>query len=225
MAQLTITRGHQGVIALAQRGIGLDDAAIARIVNRNTHCECYLATPFSALAMRRFYGTVQGDDITVEAVVLRDALEAELNVNTPPDGAGISIDVPAAPGGLLAWPGALPPSDGYKLVETIPGATVQELITAGRQLARQFSTVVGPPRSLLSSPVITCTAGDTMVVIPMRVMFALNACSFVPSADAEPQTRRMRVAKANLWNRIEAYYGTIYWHDRMLGEQLGQPLA
>ena len=52
------------------------------------------------------------------------------------------------------------------------------------------------------------SAGDTMVAVPMRCVFALTAMGFVPEAPSAEEIVRVRVLPA--WLRIDARFGSVF---------------
>ncbi|MBV7281859.1 hypothetical protein KR227_05460 [Corynebacterium sp. TAE3-ERU30] len=195
-----LSSGQQGILALITRALALDSDAHIRIARRSGGLECFVHTPFSVLAGRRAEGTIASDGAVYRA---QDLLTSE--------GTGLDPQPSPAPGGALSWPGALPPEDGWELIESIPGAAVRQLVDAGRGLAKQFSTTMGPPVSLLNSTVISCSAGEITVEVPMRAVFALNAFGFIPTDTSEPSHNRLLVSRSGRWVRIDAYYGSVWY--------------
>lgn len=216
---LNITAGERGILALIRRAMRIDANAYARITQRQPNTlEVFATTPFSVYAARRAAGTASEHDAVYPAAALLEGNAGADNGEAPHGGAtpGASIclrrGIDAAPAGPLAWPGPLPPADGYEHLETIPGAAVTQLADSGKQLARQFSSALGPPRSLLDSTVIECTDGEKRASIPMRAVFALNAFRFVPPAPEDPAHGRLIVSSVGRWVRLDAFYGSVYVH-------------
>ncbi|WKD60578.1 hypothetical protein CCICO_02655 [Corynebacterium ciconiae DSM 44920] len=197
---MQLSQGQQGIVALLRRALALDTQAHARIAVREGGIECFVTTPFSVVAARRAQGTFGSHGAVYRAADL-------LN----PEGSELVVEPHPSAGGALSWPGALPPAEGYERVESIPGAAVRQLVDAGRGLAKQFSTAMGPPASLLNSTVISCSTDTSTVDVPMRAVFALNACGFIPTDTSEPSRNRLLVSLSGRWVRIDAYYGTVYY--------------
>ena len=106
-----------------------------------------------------------------------------------------------------AWRGVLPPTAGFVHLDDVPARVLLELARDGGQLARDHGGP-GPPVSLLDQEVITVSAGDDSVTVPMRCVFALTAMSFLPDSAGPDEVVRVR-ALPN-WLRIDARYGSVY---------------
>jgi hypothetical protein len=114
-----------------------------------------------------------------------------------------------------AWRGALPPVEGFVHVDDVPARTLVELAEQGVQLAKEHGSSHGPPASLLDQTVLTVSAADTQVKVPMRVVFALTAMDFIPHSGDKADSRRIspteivRVRATKTWLRIDARYGSV----------------
>lgn len=183
----------RGLLTLLRRAIALDAGAAARVQTvSETASNVFVTTPFDCVAARRTASLPEG---VFQGQLLIDALP-----NTP---------TPLPPS---AWPGALPPVDGFVLRDTVPIATVRKLADEGRTLARQFSGPAGPPRSLLSNTVITADAESANPVeVPMSMIFAATSLGLIPGFDAPAEIpRQMRVSTCGSWTRLDAAYGSVY---------------
>lgn len=181
---LTITNGEQGLKALLSRAVALDANALLRLQPKGDVIEAFVTTPFEVLASRRVTGTVEGDTVFRAA----DWTPA-----------------------LAAWPGALPPVSGFEELDIIPVDVVRELADQGRDLARQFSGPLGPPKSLLDQTVLEVTSGTNRAEITMRAIFTCTSLGLIPGIATHPDIpRHLRVATAGRWTRIDAPFGSVY---------------
>ncbi|MEH0147366.1 hypothetical protein V6D40_06775 [Corynebacterium sp. Q4381] len=183
----------RGLLTLLRRAVALDAGAVARVQAVGADASnVFVTTPFDCAAARRSTALEEG---VFQGQLLIDALP-----NTP-------NPLPAS-----AWPGALPPVDGFVLRDTVPIATVRKLADEGRALARQFSGPAGPPRSLLSNTVITADAeSSNPVEVPMSMIFAATSLGLIPGFDAPANIpRQMRISTCGSWTRLDAAYGSIF---------------
>lgn len=201
MDTLSLASGAQGLRALLSRAVGLDAQALVRLRKHDDSViEAFVTTPFEVVASRRCGGQVSRDGAVVRAA---DILQA-------PDTSELG------PGLDASWPGALPPSTGFTLLDVLPAAVVRELADAGQSLARQFSGPLGPPASLLNQTVLTVTGEQGEAEIPMRMVFALNALGLTPGFSAPMDIpRQLRVSVCGRWIRVDAPYGTVYRSTRL----------
>lgn len=147
--------------------------------------EVFVTTPFSVIAGRRTTAKLPEGTFTA---------------------ASLLADTPVLSGN---WPGALPPVGDWSELERIPAGEALRLVQQGQDLARQFSSSLGPPASLLSSPVIEAEGWQ----IPMRVIFALSSMGFLPPAYATGDfPREIRLATSGRWLRVDAPFGSVYLH-------------
>ena len=186
----------QNLATFVERVLRLDEAAVVRLKARNDDVVvAWAATGFEVLAARVVNGRVAPSDLCAGA----DALSHELPGSGRID-PGFAMD--------SAWRGALPPDDGFSHLDDVPAAAVLELFHRGVELAREHSGPQGPPPSLLDQDVLTVSAGDIEVGIPMRCVFALTAMGFVP--DPLPENEVVRVRVHPTWLRIDARFGSVY---------------
>lgn len=191
MKAIEVTGGEAGMQAMLQRAIGLDADAKVRLQQVGQAANVYVTTPFGVLACRRVTGQVR---------------------NTAPLRADNWMSVGD-------WPGALPPAEGFELLDTVPADVAHDLAEQGRSLARQFSGPLGPPASLLDQQVLEVENPETgkTTQIPMRMVFACTAMGFVPPAfhAREDIPRTLRVSTAGSWVRIDAPFGSVYFAKRL----------
>lgn len=194
---------RENLATFLTRAQRLDPAAVVRLRRRGEGLvTAWVATGFEALATRTVGAELQVDDATVGA----DTVLAALDVPGPID-LGYSMD--------SAWRGALPPAAGFGHIDDLPARTLVELAERGADLAKEHGSNHGPPVSLLDQTVITVSAGEDEVEIPMRVVFALTSMDFIPhagdraEADRIPPGESVRVRATRTWLRLDARYGSI----------------
>lgn len=198
--------GAQGLIALLQRAHRMDSQAVCRLQAwNNTNTTVYVATPFDVVAARRIQHG-EGDFAPLEGAVLRVGEVLALGEISPESLATLPRVAPA-------WVGALPPAQGFTLVETIPADAVYRLAEEGRSLAGQFSGPLGPPASLLSQVVVDATGEDGIrAQVPMRMIFAASSLGLIPGLSAGLDVPRVvRVSVAGRWVRLDAAFGSVYY--------------
>ena len=187
-----LSQGAEGVRSLAQRAQGLNARALVRTRQLpGGVVEAFVTTPFDVLASRRAQGRTSVD---AGALVVADFLAT---------GSG--------PNAQASWPGALPPAEGFSLIDEVPAEVALPLSTEGHNLARQFSGPAGPPRSLLDQTVLTVSGNDQEAHIPMRMIFACTSLGLIPGFAAPTSVPRyLRVSACGRWVRIDAAFGTVY---------------
>ncbi|MDN5757140.1 MAG: hypothetical protein L0H59_01205 [Tomitella sp.] len=194
-----------------ERAARLDASALVRIVERPGGGAVWTSiTGFDTLVGRTFRLDMAPADICVAADGLASALgAAQGDVTVDP---GLPMDT--------AWRGTLPPADGFEHVDDVPARELVALSAQGADVARENSTMTGPPRSLLDQIVLEVSGGGHNVEVPLRSVFALTAMGFVPDAAQEPITgtvdvRRIsadepvRVRATRTWVRLDARYGSV----------------
>ncbi|MCP2278630.1 hypothetical protein [Nocardia amikacinitolerans] len=194
---------RENLATFLSRAVRLDQAAVVRLRRRGErYVSAWVATGFEALAVRTVVAELGVDDVTVGA----DLVLAGLASGSPID-LGYSMD--------SAWRGALPPIDGFAHVDDVPARTLVELAERGAELAKEHGSQYGPPASLLDQTVLTVSAADTQVEVPMRVVFALTAMDFIPHSGEKAEARRIppaeivRVRATPTWLRLDARYGSV----------------
>lgn len=210
-----------GLRALLARATGLDASASVRLRQHDSdQTEVFVTTPFEVVASRRVDGVVGRDGAVVSAQALLDALHTAPD----PELTGSPVVLKLGPARDPSWPGALPPADGFREIDSLPVGVVRELADQGQQLARQFSGPMGPPSSLLNQPVITVesTPGEESEVaaqkveISMRMIFACTNLGLIPGFAAPMDVpRHLRVAGKGRWVRVDAPFGSVYHSTRL----------
>ncbi|MBF6351383.1 MULTISPECIES: hypothetical protein [Nocardia] len=194
---------RENLATFLTRAQRLDPAAVVRLRRRGEGLvTAWVATGFEALATRTIGAELMVDDATVGA----ETVLAALNAPGPID-LGYSLD--------SAWRGALPPVTGFGHIDDLPARTLVELAERGADLAKEHGSNHGPPASLLDQTVITVSAGEDEVLIPMRVVFALTSMDFIPhsgdraEANRIPPGESVRVRATRTWIRLDARYGSV----------------
>ncbi|MGW5387283.1 hypothetical protein [Nocardia sp. NPDC003963] len=194
---------RENLATFLTRAQRLDPAAVVRLRRRGSGLvAAWVSTGFEALATRTVAAELAADDVTVGADTVLSGLSA-----AGPIDLGYSLD--------SAWRGALPPDSGFGHIDDLPARTLVELAERGADLAKEHGSEHGPPASLLDQTVLTVSAGQVRVQVPMRVVFALTAMDFIPHAgdraDAEriPPGESVRVRASNTWLRLDARYGSV----------------
>lgn len=183
--------------AFVARSVRLDQQAVVRLRSRREMVEAWVATPFDVLATRTVRGTVSPADVTVSGNELLAALAIV---------GGERLD-PGPPRDLL-WRAALPPGDGWLVVDELPVQVVADLADRGIEVARQNPGPRGSaPTSLLDQNVLTVSGAGLDVKVPMRCLFALSGMGFLTGdTDAE---ETVRVTATDSWLRLDARYGAV----------------
>lgn len=205
---LTLLGGGDGLRVFLARVVGLEPTATVRLRQLGADAiDVFATTPFEVVAARRARGRVSRDGAVVSAQTLYAGL-------VDSDSRGGEIDL--GPAQDFAWPGALPPAEGFVLLDTLPVTVARDLSDQGRQLARQFSGPLGPPTSLLNQPVIEVEGAGQTVEIPMRMVFACTNLGLIPGLSAPQDVpRHLRVAGLGRWVRLDAPFGSVYHSTRL----------
>ncbi|MBC3185017.1 hypothetical protein H7347_00195 [Corynebacterium sp. zg-331] len=204
---LRIRAGAPGLESLLARAVGLDASALARL--RSTpdghHVDVFVTTPFEVVAARRVEGQASREGAVVGAHDLYGAVAARSSAR--------DIGVARDP----SWPGALPPAEGFRLLDEVPVSVVRGLADQGQALARQFSGPLGPPASLLNQPVLEVSGEEgSSVAVPMRMIFTCTALGLIPGfATPVEVPRHLRVSALGRWVRVDAPFGTVYHSTRL----------
>ncbi|WP_432917231.1 hypothetical protein [Nocardia sp. CA-290969] len=194
---------RENLATFLTRAQRLDPATVVRLRRRGQGLvAAWVATGFEALATRTIGAELVADDVTVGAETILFALRSPGPIDL-----GYSLD--------SAWRGALPPATGFGHIDDLPARTLVELAERGADLAKEHGSGHGPPASLLDQTVITVSAEQEQVQIPMRVVFALTSMDFIPhSGDRAESTRippgeLVRVRASRTWLRLDARYGSV----------------
>ena len=196
---------------LLRRLLRMDESSVVRIADPGGgYLRVWSRTPFGALVSRVVVGTMPAGDVVCGA----DHLLGELDVLPRGDREG-RLD----PGMPLtsAWHGVLPPDGDFRVLDSVPAQVLLDLEASGKEAARDAGPL-GLPPSLLDQTALTVRSrsGDS-VGVPMRSVFALTGCGFVPSSDGRaPEDEPVRVSVRGAWVRLDARYGTVHWRPESL---------
>jgi hypothetical protein len=201
---------REDLSTFVERALRLDDASVIRLRERpGGQVVAWVATGFDVLASRVVGGRVRPADLSAGADGLARGLRGmDRSGHVEP---GFAMD--------SAWRSALPPDTGFVYLDDVPARVVLDLAQRGVALAKEHSSAHGPPASLLDQEVVSVSAGDSAVGIPMRCVFALTAMGFLPQSTkledefapesvAPDEVVRVRVLPA--WLRVDARFGTVY---------------
>lgn len=182
--------------AFVARSVRLDQHAVVRLRGRaGGIVDAWVATPFDVLATRSVRGRVRPADVTVSGNELLAALAIVGGERLDP---GPPVD--------LMWRAALPPGDGWQLVDELPVRVVSDLADRGIEVARQNPGPRGSaPTSLLDQHVLTVSGSGLDVQVPMRCLFALSGMGFLADGDGDT----VRVTATDSWLRLDARYGAV----------------
>lgn len=127
-------------------------------------------------------------------------------------------------GGVVAWPvrrdvawrAALPPADGWRRLDAVPGDVVRDLVRAGREALR--AVPAGAPasagESLLDHESLTVSGAGRTAAVPLRVLSALTRMGFL---GADRPAGDVVVSATGGWVRLAAAYGSAYQHTAAPG--------
>ncbi|CRK55352.1 FIG00820499: hypothetical protein [Alloactinosynnema sp. L-07] len=182
--------------AFVARAVRLDQQAVVRLRGREGGLiDAWVATPFDVLATRTARGSVEPNDITVFGNELLAGLAVVRSERFDP---GPSRD--------MQWRSALPPTQHWQMVDSIPARAVSELTDKGLAVARENVGPQGnPPASLLDQSVLTVTGDGLEIKVPLRCLFALSGMGFLTDGDDE----NIRVTATDSWMRLDARYGAV----------------
>lgn len=186
--------------AFVARSVRLDQHAVVRLRGRTSGRDrgvvhAWVATPFDVLATRSVRGSVRPSDVTVSGNELLAALAVVGGERLDP---GPAMD--------LMWRSALPPGDGWQVVDELPMRVVSDLADRGIEVARQNPGPRGSaPTSLLDQHVLTVSGSGLDVQVPMRCLFALSGMGFLTDGD----DGTVRVTATDSWLRLDARYGAV----------------
>ncbi len=183
--------------AFVARSVRLDQQAVVRLRGRSGDLlDAWVATPFDVLATRTVRGQVHPADVTVSGNELLAALAVV---------GGERLD-PGPPRDLM-WRAALPPADGWLVVDELPMRIVADLADRGVEVARRNPGPRGSaPTSLLDQNVLTVSGSGLDVKVPMRCLFALSGMGFL---DGGGDSATVRVTATDSWLRLDARYGAV----------------
>lgn len=197
------------IAPLLRRATGLDAASLVRLRRHDDRLTALVRLPFEVLAAR----TIQLDaertadrDTDVDACFGAAQLLAWID--------GDTNEVPAARD--AQWRGAVPPSTGWRRVDTVPDTDVRPIVRAGATTLQLAAAREGVPGAqlraevadaLLDSVVLTVDDGTRPVQITLRMLSAVTRLGFLPRGSY------VAVDVAGRWTRVAAAYGSVF-HER-----------
>jgi hypothetical protein len=176
---------------MAERAVLIDPLAVLRFRGMADQVAGFVRLPYEVIAGRAV-ATTDSDsyDATVSAV---DFLQWV-------DGGGCAGEPPHRD---AHWLSALPPRAGWQRIETVPDTAVRDLVRAGAQLARDTTTKPGQ-EALVKAIVLTATAGDQTVDVPLGALSGLTRMGFLPPGSSAA------VDIAPGWIRLAAPFGSTF---------------
>lgn len=204
MSELTFTDAHErdDLGAFVARAVRLDGDSVVRLKARTSGktgedlIDAWVATPFDVLATRTVRGRMDPADVTVSA----NELLAGLAIVR-----GETVD-PGLPRDLL-WRSALPPGQGWQVIDQLPAGVVSSLADRGLTVARENVGPQGtPPASLLDQTVLTVSSDGMEIKVPLRCLFAMSGMGFLGNEGPDEQ---VRVTATDSWLRIDARFGAV----------------
>jgi hypothetical protein len=123
------------------------------------------------------------------------------------------------------WLTPVPPQDGWRRLEILPGAVVRDLVRQGAAAhadAARLDLGARAADSLLDTPVVKVAAADSHAEITNRSLSALVAMGFLPGAgdrDSQGSDDRDEVAVAvrGRWTRVSTVRGSVFAANRSDG--------
>lgn len=185
-----------------RRAVSLDPRSVARIRVGAGTAAAFVRLPFQVLVSRaiRCHPDLSGIDVTVYATELLAWLDNESNNQPEPHDE--------------LWRSGLPPSAGWRRIDTVPDAVVRELVRAAALTLKQAADRDGVPDAqpraevadaLLDSVVLTVTGDDLPTAeITLRVLSAVTRMGFLP------RDSHIAIDVAGRWTRVAAEYGSVF---------------
>ena len=199
MGELTFGDPHErdDLGAFVARAVRLDSDTVVRLRARDEDMiDAWVATPFDVLATRTVRGTLRPDDVTVSGNELLAGLAIVRGETVDP---GLPRD--------LMWRSALPPGQGWQVIDQLPAEVVSSLADRGLSVARDNVGPHGtPPASLLDQTVLTVSSDGMEIKVPLRCLFAMSGMGFLGNDGPED---RVRVTATDSWLRIDARFGAV----------------
>ena len=203
MGDLVDAREHLNELApVLRRAITLDPASVARLRGDEYTVSVLVTLPFNVLVARTIAASAAAWDVTVPAADLLDWLDG---------------DRPEPPAGDDArWRRGLPPSGGWRRVESVPDDVIRGLVRSGALALKDAAAREGVPGAqpraevadaLLDSVVLTVTADDDPTLtaqVTLRVLSALTRMGFLARGS------HANIDRSGRWVRVAASYGSVF---------------
>jgi hypothetical protein len=199
VSELTFGDPHErdDLGAFVARAVRLDGDSVIRLRARDEGLiDAWVTTPFDVLATRTVRGSLQPGDVTVSGNELLAALAIVRGETVDP---GLPRD--------LMWRSALPPGQGWQVIDQLPAGVVASLADRGLSVARENVGPQGtPPASLLDQTVLTVSSDGMEIKVPLRCLFAMSGMGFLGNEGPDEQ---VRVTATDSWLRIDAKFGAV----------------
>lgn len=185
-----------------RRALALDPDGLVRLRLLGESATVLVRLPFGVLVSRTVPTTARADslDVTARAADVLEWLEGGEHGAQPQ-----RRDT--------EWRSGLPPSAGWRRIETVPDGVIRDLVRTGalalKNAAGPGLPGVQPPRrlsdALLDSVVLTVTDDAGLSAeVTLRALSALTRMGFLPRAG------RAHIDAVGRWVRVVAEYGTVY---------------
>jgi hypothetical protein len=186
-----------------RRAVDLEPDGLARLRLTAAAATVLVRLPFGVLVARSVSaaGRPEPLDVTVRARDLLGWLDGDADAEVP------------APRDLQ-WRAGVPPTTGWRRIETIPDQVIRSLVRTGALALKDAATREGVPGAqpraevadaLLDSVVLTATDdAGARAELTLRAVSALTRMGFLPRGG------HAYVDLAGRWVRLVAEYGTVY---------------
>ena len=188
---------------MLRRAAALDEGSLARIVTGKATVTGLVRLPFDVLVGRTLPLPADTDRRAGDYSVLAAELLAWI------DGG----DAPPAPRDA-DWRGGIPPTTGWKRVDTVPDDVIRRLVRSGALTLKDAAARDGLPgaqpraevaAALLDSVVLTVSSSSgEQVELTLRLISAITRMGFLPRGS------HLAVDIAGRWFRVAARYGSGY---------------
>lgn len=199
---------------MLRRAVALDEASLARIVIGKTTVTGLVQLPFDVLVGRTLPLAAGAErragDYSVRAVELLAWIDGD-------EASPVLRDAD--------WRRGMPPSAGWRRVDTVPDEVIRRLVRSGALALKDAAAREGLPgaqpraevaSALLDSVVLTVSgATGERVELTLRLISAVTRMGFLPRGS------HLAVDIAGRWLRVAARYGSGYAERPGLGLTLG----
>ena len=187
---------------LLRRAYSLDPRGLARLRRDGDRLAALVRLPFGVLAARTINvpSAAAGVDVTVRVADALAWLDGERD--DPPEARDAQ------------WRGGLPPTGGWRRIDTVPDTAVRPLVRSGALALKEAAEREGVPGAqpraevadaLLDAVVLTVSddAGQRAEVT-LRTLSAVTRLGFLPRGSS------IAVDIAGRWTRVAASYGSVF---------------
>lgn len=198
---------------LLRRAVELDPTGLARVRLDGATAAAFIRLPFGVLAAR----TVAAPTAPVldRTMGVRDLL-AWLQDSAAPTPTGRDTE----------WRGGVPPTAGWRRVDSVPDDVVRNLVRQGATVLQDAAAREGVPgaqpraevtEALLDSIVLTATSetDGARAEVPLRCLSALTRMGFLA------HDSYAHIDVSGRWTRIAASYGSVFAERAGLGLLIG----